>query len=542
MILTDNKSLTRFFQAKTIPPSLWNFIDRVLSFNIVVGHIPGTANAAADFLSRMETNPNETVELRLTDRIPLRENVFSLSTKTPHLSSNEIYDGYFEEPPVEPSFPSIPGELLQALQKSSDAKTLLPLAYKLFPSSSVTEVTEKLRFTKIQSLKALLLPNPADTAPSDLSFTVTDLAKEQMKDKNLQTVKIWLESNSVPDLPYCNWELRKYRKQFPRLVLDNSVIYRLFYDDSGRVSLKQICVPSHLREQVVYGIHNSPTAGHLGIPRTAHEFRKRFYFPGFTEYLLSHVRNCLTCLQLKRLHNKSLTPPLQELSSLQSFPGDMLQIDLVGPFQSSFYRYVLTGIDVFTKYLFAVPLTSPSAKTVANALVNIFFRHSYLPETILTDLGTNFTSLLFHELAILLEIRLNHATLKHPQSIGVVERAHAALKRILRLHTNEQWNDWHKYVDLACFIHNTSYYSSIGCTPSLLFHGREPVKPLDLKFKNNTLKFSIIPHNSPGYRFRFQKGATPVQLEPHSTKDRMILCCLNKQNKQSKQNELEIRL
>ena len=69
LILTDNKSL-RFFQAKTIPPSLWNYVDRVTAYNIVVAHIPGKANAAADFLSRLQSNPNETIELKLTDGIP----------------------------------------------------------------------------------------------------------------------------------------------------------------------------------------------------------------------------------------------------------------------------------------------------------------------------------------------------------------------------------------------------------------------------------------------------------------------------------------
>ena len=73
LILTDNKSLTRFFQAKTIPPSLWNYVDRGTAFNIVVTHIPGKANAAADFVSRLQSNPNETLELKLTDRIPIRE-------------------------------------------------------------------------------------------------------------------------------------------------------------------------------------------------------------------------------------------------------------------------------------------------------------------------------------------------------------------------------------------------------------------------------------------------------------------------------------
>ena len=43
-----------------------------------------------------------------------------------------------------------------------------------------------------------------------------------------------------------------------------------------------------------------------------------------------------------------------------------------------------------------------------------------------------------------------------------------------------------KYVQLATFIHNTSYHSAIGCSPTVLFHGREPIKPLDLRF-NHTL-------------------------------------------------------
>ena len=33
IVLTVNKSLTQFFQAKTIPPSLWNCLDRLLSYN-----------------------------------------------------------------------------------------------------------------------------------------------------------------------------------------------------------------------------------------------------------------------------------------------------------------------------------------------------------------------------------------------------------------------------------------------------------------------------------------------------------------------------
>ena len=165
----------------------------------------------------------------------------------------------------------------------------------------------------------------------------------------------------------------------------------------------------------------------------------------------------------------------------------MLQINLVGPLKSSQFKYVLSGIDVFTKYLFVVPLSNGYADTVARELVKVFFQHSYIPQTILSDLGTNFTSELMSELASLLEVKLKHASLKHPQTIGAVERSHGPLKRILKLNTEEQWKDWHKYVPLATFIHNTSYHLATNCCPSTLFHGRKPIKPLDIRFSRKVM-------------------------------------------------------
>ena len=150
------------------------------------------------------------------------------------------------------------------------------------------------------------------------------------------------------------------------MKLENDSIYRQFFSDTGQVLFNQYCHRKHLR-QVLYRIHNATTAGHLGIVRAAAEFCKRSYFPGFTESLLNCVRNSLTCLQTKRSLIIRLTPPLHELSSLQLFPGDIIQIDLVGPIHR-YSRYVLTAIDVFTKYLFAIP----EAKTAAKALVSIF--------------------------------------------------------------------------------------------------------------------------------------------------------------------------
>ena len=105
----------------------------------------------------------------------------------------------------------------------------------------------------------------------------------------------------------------------------------------------------------------------------------------------------------------------------------------------------------------------------------------------MSDLGTSFVAKILHELTNLLEIKLQHASLKHPQTIKVVQRSYSALKWILKLNTDEKWTTWYKHVELATFIRNTSHHSSIGCSPSSLFHGRELIKSIVLSFKSHTL-------------------------------------------------------
>ena len=336
----------------------------------------------------------------------------------------------------------------------------------------------------------LLDSNDFENVLNDLPIRThpLNLEEEQRKDEVVREGFTWLQNGKPDESPHLPVALRKYRKQFNRLIVENDILDRLFYDDCGNIQYQQFFVPKHLWREVVFRLHNFKTAGLFGIARTIAEFRKRFYFPNFTEFLLSTVKNCISCLQLTRAPSKFLKPPLQLLSYETSFPRELPQIDLVGPLQSPHYRYALTTIDVFNKSLFALPLTNVRADTIARELVGLFFRHSYIPDTILSDLGTTFVSELFHELTRLLEVQLKHASLKHPQTVGVVERSHSALKQILKLQTDEQWNDWYKYVPLACFIHNTSFHSTIGCSPTAFFHGREPIKPLDIRFSNRMIE------------------------------------------------------
>ena len=84
-------------------------------------------------------------------------------------------------------------------------------------------------------------------------------------------------------------------------------------------------------------------------------------------------------------------------------------------------------------------------------------------------------------MAGVLGITLKHATTKHAQTIGLLERSHASIKQALKIESGERRSLWHKYVSIAVLNYNTSYHATIGCEPSRVFHGRTPYNILDLK-------------------------------------------------------------
>ena len=70
-------------------------------------------------------------------------------------------------------------------------------------------------------------------------------------------------------------------------------------------------------------------------------------------------------------------------------------------------------------------------------------RHCYLPTVILTDKGSQFRSEVVNQIAQTLNTRMSHATTKHAQTIGILERNHASLKTALKISTEERRSMWH---------------------------------------------------------------------------------------------------
>ena len=216
------------------------------------------------------------------------------------------------------------------------------------------------------------------------------------------------------------------------------------------------------------------------------EIRQRYYYPSMAKHVKKWVEGCEQCARDKRVPNATITPELLNLPEWNFGPEDAMQIDLLPNLTpSGGYENVLTAIDVFSRYLFAYPLTDASAINVAKALIDIMTKHSYLPTTLITDKGTAFTSTIIAEVTQILGITLKCATTKHPQTIGKLERTHASLKTNLKMACGEYRRQWHKYLPLAVLNHNTSYHASIGCEPTRVFHGRIPYNILDHKLGKN---------------------------------------------------------
>ena len=278
---------------------------------------------------------------------------------------------------------------------------------------------------------------------------------------------------------------RHYANNLDRIVLKDEILTRQYFDETGNVKYHQILLSQHLLQELLKSLHGTAHK-HPGISKMLQEIRQRYYYPSMAKHVKKWVEGCEQCARDKRVPNATITPELLNLSEWDLGPEDAMQIDLLPNLPpSGGFENVLTAIDVFSRYLFAYPLTDASAINVAKALIDIMTKHSYLPTTLITDKGTAFTSTIIAEVTQILGITLKCATTKHPQTIEKLERTHASLKTNLKMACGEYRRQWHKYLPLAVLNHNTTYHASIGCEPTRVFHGRIPFNILDHKLGNN---------------------------------------------------------
>lgn len=126
----------------------------------------------------------------------------------------------------------------------------------------------------------------------------------------------------------------------------------------------QIVLPPCYREEIMRLAHDIPTSGHLGINKTKGRVMKHFYWPTIRKDVVAFCKTCHTC-QLAGKPNQSIPPsPLIPIPVVGE-PFSHVLIDCVGPLLKTKrgHQYLLTVMDVATRYLEAFPLRNIGSKT-----------------------------------------------------------------------------------------------------------------------------------------------------------------------------------
>jgi hypothetical protein len=129
-------------------------------------------------------------------------------------------------------------------------------------------------------------------------------------------------------------------------------------------------------------------------------------------------------------------------------------------------RYILTVIDIFSKYAWAVPVKNKDGKSVRDAFKTVLASSDpRKPERVQTDKGKEFFN---REFTDLMRIKgIHHFASESDQKAAVVERFNRTLKtRIWTYLSAKRTKKWAEVLPAILTSYNGSYHRSIGMAPN----------------------------------------------------------------------------
>lgn len=254
----------------------------------------------------------------------------------------------------------------------------------------------------------------------------------------------------------------------------------IFLHDKRRTIPTDEEIPRILEEN-----HDSLIGGHGGIKKTYYRIAENYFWESLRKDVENYVKNCVTCQRNKVSRNPTKMPLV--ITDTPNKFNTKIAMDICGPLPLTARnnRYVLTLQDQLTKYFVAVPLRNFTAATVINEFLKHWVSYFGVPQNILTDKGTNFTSDLMKNFEKMLGIKQITTTSFHPQSNGSLERSHQVLKDFLRHFCNENANNWDEVIHFATLYYNTSKHEGTNFSPCELVFGENARDVSSVKKRHN---------------------------------------------------------
>jgi transposase InsO family protein len=149
------------------------------------------------------------------------------------------------------------------------------------------------------------------------------------------------------------------------------------------------------------------------------------------------------------------------------------------------YAHLLVAIDKFSKWVEVRPITNLRAEQVVTFFTDIIYRFG-VPNSIITDNGSQFTGRKFLEFYDKFYIRVNWAAIAHPQTNGQVERANGMILQGLKPRffdrLNKSSRKWLQELPTVVWSLRTTPSRATGFTPFFLLYGAEAILPKDLEY------------------------------------------------------------
>ena len=248
IVLTDHKSVTRFFPTKSIPPSLWKACDYVLQFNFKKAHIAGSVNTAADFLSRLELKVTERIRLNIREDVQTTPS--EVTTTSWDVADEEQF--FFTQTDGQDETEE---QILQ--RKKQSRQKAAEWVVNQEPPSMKPKISE---FTKIDG--------------NTMSYSIHGIKAnarirvEQDADLALKNLKLKILGQPHDDvLLTTNGRFKHYKANEDRTILKDGLIFRKYYGETGSVKNYQILIPKQQVNEKLRSLHGE-FGKHPGITKT----------------------------------------------------------------------------------------------------------------------------------------------------------------------------------------------------------------------------------------------------------------------------------
>jgi transposase InsO family protein len=284
------------------------------------------------------------------------------------------------------------------------------------------------------------------------------------------------------ELPLDKAEARRLAQRAKSFVLlgDEKELYHR--SPSG---IFQRCISVAQGQELLQEIH-SGACGHHAAPRAlvGNAFRQGFYWPTAMANATRIVRSCRGCqFYARQTHLPAQT--LQTIPITWSFV--VWGLDLVGPLQKApgGFTHLLVAINKFSKWIEVRPLTRIGSEQAVAFFTNIIHRFG-VPNSIITDNGTQFTGKKFLDFCEDHHICVDWAAVAHPMTNGQVERANGMILQGLKPRIYNDLNKfgkrWIKELPSVVWSLRTTPSRATGFSLFFLVYGVEDILPTDLEY------------------------------------------------------------